>query len=72
MIYNFITWECFYILQHVFLNRKLKVANWIGIAVVIVGLVLAGCSSVFKNQDHKTNGGKATTGTYFNSFSFSE
>ncbi|XP_060601903.1 solute carrier family 35 member F6-like isoform X2 [Ruditapes philippinarum] len=47
--------------SHVFLNRKLKVANWIGIAVVIVGLVLAGCSSVFKNQDHKTNGGKATT-----------
>lgn len=48
--------------SHVFLNRKLKVANWIGISVVIVGLVLAGCSSVFKNQDHKTNGGKATTG----------
>ncbi|XP_060601904.1 solute carrier family 35 member F6-like [Ruditapes philippinarum] len=50
------------VFSHVFLNRKLKVSNRIGIAVVIVGLVLAGCSSVFKNQDHKTNGGKATTG----------
>ncbi|XP_060601901.1 solute carrier family 35 member F6-like [Ruditapes philippinarum] len=48
--------------SHVFLNRKLKLANWIGIAVVIVGLVLAGCSSVFKSQGHKSNGGNATTG----------
>ncbi|XP_045160819.2 solute carrier family 35 member F6-like isoform X2 [Mercenaria mercenaria] len=50
------------IFSKMFLKRKLKLTHWLGMAVVIVGLVLAGCTSVFKSQDHKTIGGKTITG----------
>ncbi|XP_045160755.1 solute carrier family 35 member F6-like [Mercenaria mercenaria] len=45
-----------------FLKRKLKLTHWLGMVIVILGLVLAGCSSVFKSQGHKTIGGKTVTG----------
>ncbi|WAR19076.1 S35F6-like protein [Mya arenaria] len=50
------------ILSKIFLKRKLKWSHWLGMMLVMVGLVLVGCSSVFKNQNHKTNGGKALIG----------
>ncbi|XP_053377756.1 solute carrier family 35 member F6-like [Mercenaria mercenaria] len=46
----------------IFLKRKLKVTHWLGMIIVIVGLVLAGCSSVLKGQGHKTIGGNTITG----------
>lgn len=39
------------ILSKFFLKRKLKPIHWLGMSVVTVGLVLVGCSSVFKNKN---------------------
>ncbi|CAL1536291.1 unnamed protein product [Lymnaea stagnalis] len=39
------------ILSKVFLKRKLKPIHWLGMSVVMVGLILVGCSSVFKNKN---------------------
>ncbi|KAK3781244.1 hypothetical protein RRG08_065975 [Elysia crispata] len=38
------------ILSKVFLKRRLKYLHWLGMFVVMIGLVLVGCSSVFKNK----------------------
>ncbi|GFO15881.1 solute carrier family 35 member f6-like [Plakobranchus ocellatus] len=38
------------ILSRVFLKRRLRYIHWLGMFVVMIGLVLVGCSSVFKNQ----------------------
>ncbi|KAL4237585.1 hypothetical protein ACF0H5_002299 [Mactra antiquata] len=50
------------ILSKIFLKRKLKASHWLGMIIVMAGLVLVGCSSVFKSQNHKTNGGKTLIG----------
>ncbi|CAG5124412.1 unnamed protein product, partial [Candidula unifasciata] len=48
------------ILSRVFLKRKLKYIHWLGMVVTMLGLVLVGCSSVFKN--HSSQGSKAIIG----------
>ncbi|XP_045160794.2 solute carrier family 35 member F6-like isoform X2 [Mercenaria mercenaria] len=50
------------ILSKIFLKRKLKLTHWLGMIMVMIGLVLVGCSSVFKSQDHKTAGSKTLLG----------
>ncbi|XP_035824094.1 solute carrier family 35 member F6 isoform X2 [Aplysia californica] len=48
------------ILSRVFLKRKLKAIHWLGMFVTMIGLVLVGCSSVFKNKN--SQGSKAALG----------
>ncbi|XP_059140313.1 solute carrier family 35 member F6-like [Physella acuta] len=48
------------ILSKFFLKRKLKPIHWLGMSVVMVGLILVGCSSVFKNKS--SQGSKAILG----------
>ncbi|KAK0042295.1 solute carrier family 35 member F6-like isoform X1 [Biomphalaria pfeifferi] len=48
------------ILSKIFLKRKLKPIHWLGMMVVMAGLILVGCSSVFKNKN--SQGTKAILG----------
>ncbi|XP_052106886.1 solute carrier family 35 member F6-like isoform X2 [Mytilus californianus] len=49
------------ILSKIFLKRKLRVVHWCGMLVTMIGLVLVGCSSVFKSQ-HTAEGSKTILG----------
>ncbi|KAK6183553.1 hypothetical protein SNE40_011011 [Patella caerulea] len=49
------------ILSKVFLKRKLVLKHWAGMLTVMVGLVLVGCSSVFKSSSNN-HGSKALLG----------
>ncbi|XP_063426229.1 solute carrier family 35 member F6-like [Mytilus trossulus] len=49
------------ILSKIFLKRKLRVVHWCGMLVTMIGLVLVGCSSVFKSQ-HTAGGSKTILG----------
>ncbi|KAH9505180.1 hypothetical protein Btru_058892 [Bulinus truncatus] len=48
------------ILSKIFLKRKLKPIHWFGMIVVMGGLILVGCSSVFKSKS--SQGSKAILG----------
>ncbi|CAC5418899.1 unnamed protein product [Mytilus coruscus] len=49
------------ILSKIFLKRKLRLVHWCGMLVTMIGLVLVGCSSVFKSQ-HTAEGSKTILG----------
>ena len=49
--------------QKIFLKRKLKLTHWLGMTVTMVGLILVGCSSIFKTQ-HKSSSGETILGKY--------
>lgn len=49
------------ILSKIFLKRKLRMVHWSGMLVTMVGLVLVGCSSVFKTK-HSGEGSKTVLG----------
>ena len=47
--------------QKIFLKRKLNLSHWVGMMVTMFGLVLVGCSSIFKTQ-HKSTSGETILG----------
>ncbi|KAL5009135.1 hypothetical protein ScPMuIL_014716 [Solemya velum] len=49
------------ILSKIFLKRKLRPIHWIGITVVVFGLIMVGCSSVFKSN-HKSSSSETLLG----------
>ncbi|XP_061183493.1 solute carrier family 35 member F6-like isoform X3 [Saccostrea echinata] len=50
------------ILSKIFLKRKLRAVHWSGMLVTMIGLVLVGCSSVFKSKTSSSSGSKTILG----------
>lgn len=50
------------ILSKIFLKRKLRAIHWSGMLVTMCGLVLVGCSSVFKAKSSSSGGSKTLLG----------